>query len=121
VYEQVIYNPVLADGAFLVNTTIPSTNSFASCLQTATGGWTMAINPATGGAFIKTFFNSTTTGTTQPVVNGVALNGTGSVSLVTSTTGTYLVTQTTAGTGTVVQVNPPAGTSGSRLTWTQKR
>jgi type IV pilus assembly protein PilY1 len=122
VYEQVIYNPVLADGAFIVNTTIPSTNSLSSCLQTATGGWTMAINPATGGAFTKTFFNTSTTNTTQQqLINGLALSGTGSVSLITSTTGTYLVTQTTAGTGTVVQVTPPAGTSGSRLTWTQKR
>lgn len=122
VYEQVIYNPVLADGAFLVNTTIPATTSYSSCLQTPTGGWTMGINPATGGGFAKTFFNGTTTANgTQPSVNGLALNGTGSVSLVTNKTGTYLVTQTTSGTGTVVQVNPPAGTSGSRITWTEKR
>jgi type IV pilus assembly protein PilY1 len=120
VYEQVIYNPVLAAGAFIVNTTIPSTNSLANCNPTSAGGWTMAIDPATGGAFTKSFFNSTTTNTTQ-VVNGIALNGTGTPSLVTSGNSTYLVTQTVAGNGAIVPVTPPAGTSGKRLTWTEKR
>jgi type IV pilus assembly protein PilY1 len=120
VYEQVIYNPLLSDGAFIVNTTIPPTNSLASCIATAAGGWTMAINPATGGAFTKAFFNSTTTGTSQ-VTDGLALSGTGTPSLVTSGSKTFLVTQTVAGTGAVTQVTPPAGTSGKRLSWVERR
>lgn len=118
--EQVIYNPLLADGAFIVNTTIPPTNSLASCAATSAGGWTMAINPATGGAFTTTFFNSTSTNTSL-VENGVALNGTGTAWLVNSGANTFLVTQTVAGTGTVTQVTPPAGTSGKRLSWTERR
>jgi type IV pilus assembly protein PilY1 len=120
VYEQVIYNPLLADGVFIVNTTIPPTNSVANCNPTPAGGWTMAINPATGGAFSKTFFNSTTTNTSQ-VVNGLALSGTGTPSLVTRGNNSYLVTQTAQGTGIVVQIFPPPGTDGKRLTWIEKR
>jgi type IV pilus assembly protein PilY1 len=120
VYEQEIYNPLLSDGAFIVNTTIPPTNSLASCTATTAGGWTMAINPATGGAFTTAFFNSTTTNTSL-VTNGLALSGTGTPSLVTSGSKTFLVTQTVAGTGAVTQVNPPAGTSGKRLSWIERR
>ena len=56
--EQVIFNPTLEDGTFLVNTTIPPTQSLSDCLATGAGGWTMAINPATGGAFTNSFFGN---------------------------------------------------------------
>jgi type IV pilus assembly protein PilY1 len=120
VFEQVINNPLLADGTFIVNTTIPPTNSVANCNPTSAGGWTMAINPVTGGAFTTTFFNSTTTNTTA-VTNGVALSATGTPSIVNSGSKIFLVTQNVAGTGVATQIYPPAGTSGKRLTWIQRR
>jgi type IV pilus assembly protein PilY1 len=124
IYEQVIFNPTLQDGAFLVNTTIPPTNSLATCSSTSAGGWTMAINPATGGAFTNSFFgtsNHTFLNIGTEVVSGIALSGTGSPSVVIAGTNTYLVTQTTSGSGAITQINPPGGTQGSRLTWIEKR
>ena len=54
-------------------------------------------------------------------MSGIALNGTGSVSVVTAGTNTYLVTQTVGGQGALAQINPPGGTMGSRLTWIERR
>jgi type IV pilus assembly protein PilY1 len=124
VYEQILFNPVLEDGAFIVNTTIPPTNSLATCASTATGGWTMAINPATGGAFSTSFFADSGDhflNINNEAVAGVALNGTGSPDVVTQGTSTYIVTQTTSGTGAIEQINPPGNVVGSRLTWIQRR
>jgi type IV pilus assembly protein PilY1 len=106
-----------------VNTTIPPSSSLGNCSSTIAGGWTMAINPATGGAFTQSFFgaNHTFVNVNGQVVSGEALSGTGSPSVVTYGTGTYLVTQTVSGSGTVVAINPPVGTIGSRLTWIQRR
>ncbi|HXC09369.1 MAG TPA: PilC/PilY family type IV pilus protein [Steroidobacteraceae bacterium] len=124
IYEQVIFNPTLQDGAFIVNTTIPPTTSLATCSSTSAGGWTMAINPATGGAFTNSFFGNSNhqflnIGT--QTVSGIALSGTGTPSVVIAGTNTYLVTQTVLGKGAISQINPPAGSQGSRLTWIEKR
>jgi type IV pilus assembly protein PilY1 len=124
VYEQVLFNPILADGAFIVNTTIPPTNSLATCASTATGGWTMALNPATGGAFATSFFadsGKNFLNISNQAVAGIALNGTGSPDVVAQGTSTYIVTQTTSGTGAIEQINPPGNVAGSRLTWIQRR
>jgi type IV pilus assembly protein PilY1 len=122
--EQVIFNPTLEDGAFLVNTTIPPTTSLAQCSSTSAGGWTMAINPATGGAFTNSFFgnaNHNFLNINNYAVSGIALSGTGSPSVVAAGTNTYVVTQTIGGTGALAQINPPGGTQGSRLTWIERR
>ena len=124
IYEQVIFNPTLQDGAFIVNTTIPPTTSLATCSSTLAGGWTMAINPATGGAFTNSFFgnaNHQFLNIGSEIVSGIALSGTGTPSVVVAGSNTYLVTQTTTGTGAITQINPPAGATGSRLTWIEKR
>jgi type IV pilus assembly protein PilY1 len=132
VWEQVIFNPVLAAGAFLVNTTIPAANAATMCYSAGASGWTMAVNPATGGAFTNSFFgtpahnflNVTTTnvnGTISTPVSGIALGGTGSASIVVGGTQSYLVTQTVSGTGAIESINPPGGTKGSRLTWIERR
>jgi type IV pilus assembly protein PilY1 len=88
VYEQVIYNPVLDGDTFIVNTTIPSASSLTNCFSATAGGYTMAINPATGGAFKQTVF--VPPNGSQLVANGIGQSGTGSVFMVTtgSTTGT---------------------------------
>ena len=82
------------------------------------GGWTLAIDPSTGGAFKTSFFgsNHTFVDIGGQVVSGEALSGTGTPSMVTYNGQSYLVTQNVSGTGTVVEANPPAGTKGSRLT-----
>ena len=133
VYEQVIFNPSLEDGAFVVNTTIPPASSATMCFAAGESGWTMAVNPATGGAFTNSFFgtpshnflNVTTTdssgNTSTSVVSGVALGGTGSTSVVVQGTQSYLVTQTVSGTGALMSINPPGGLVGSRLTWIERR
>ncbi|HUX73965.1 MAG TPA: PilC/PilY family type IV pilus protein [Steroidobacteraceae bacterium] len=124
VYEQVIFNPILESGAFIVNTTIPPTSSANTCAATPAGGWTMAINPATGGAFTNSFFgdaNHNFLNVNNQAVSGIALSGTGSPSIVTKGTSTYIVTQTVSGTGAIAAINPPGGTQGQRLTWIQKR
>ena len=118
-----IFNPTLQDGAFIVNTTIPPTSNLTTCASSGAGGWTMAINPATGGAFTSSFFeqNHQFMNIDNQIVSGEALSGTGTPSVVTNAGSTYLVTQTTAGTGTVQQINPPGGSQGNRLTWIERR
>ena len=136
VYEQIVYSPVLVDGAFVVNTAIPPANAAIMCYSAGASGWTMAVNPATGGAFTNSFFgtpthtflnvtttqtNGSTTESTILPVSGIALGGTGSVSVVEGGTQNYLVTQTVTGGGAIEAINPPGGTKGSRLTWIQRR
>jgi type IV pilus assembly protein PilY1 len=133
VYEQAIFNPALESGAFVINTTIPPAANATMCFAAGESGWTMAVDPATGGSFTNSFFgtpahnylNVTQTdagGTSTSVVSGVALGGTGSTSIVVGTDGlSYLVTQTVSGSGSSLNVHPPGTTIGSRLTWVERR
>jgi type IV pilus assembly protein PilY1 len=126
IYEQVIFNPTLQDGSFIVNTTIPPSTSLAQCSSTGAGGWTMALNPATGGAFSQSFFgasNHTFLNINNEAISGIALGATGSAAVVTggSANYTFLVTQTVNGQGAIAQINPPGSFTGSRLTWIQRR
>ena len=124
VYEQVIFNPIVEVGAFIVNTTIPPTSSVRTCAATPAGGWTMAINPATGGAFNQSFFtdaNHNFVNINNQAISGVALSGTGSVSIVSKGNTYYAVTQTASGTGSITRINPQGSMKGGRLTWIQKR
>jgi len=122
--EQLIYNPIMYAGAFIVNTTVPATNAPFSCSTNLPTGWTLALAPTTGGALPSSFFadagNNFVT-VNGSVVSGIALNATGSPSVVTAAGSPYLVNQTTSGIGTVNKINPPGGTQGGRLTWTQLR
>jgi len=117
--EQVIFSPIESEGAFIVNTTIPANNAPLTCTVQNAQGWTMALNPATGGAFTQSFFSSGT-GTSITVggqpVSGIAVNGTGSPSVVTANGSPYLISQTVTGTGSINQINPQ-NTNGGRLTW----
>jgi type IV pilus assembly protein PilY1 len=124
VYEQVVFNPTLQLGAFIVNTTIPPTTNLAQCTSTLPGGWTIAIDPSTGGAFTNSVFanaNHNFLNIGSQAVSGIALSGTGSPSIVTAGVNTYVVTQTTNGTGTIQQTNLPGANSGKRVTWIEKR
>ena len=141
--EQVIFNPILELGIFIVNTTIPPTNSPTTCSSTTPTGFTMAINPTTGGSFPASVFADSTGSFNNLNISGVEWNGTGSGEVVTSGgTGTvgskvYYVTQTssvgsgssgvTTGNGNATQplapqqMNVSGGTQGGRLTWVQRR
>ena len=143
VTEQVIFNPILELGIFIVNTTIPPTNSPTTCSSTTPTGFTMAISPTTGGSFPASVFADSTGSFNNLNISGVEWNGTGSGEVVTSGgTGTvgskvYYVTQTstgqttqggvgtTGGTTTVPlppqQMNVSGGTQGGRVTWIQRR
>ena len=117
--EQVIYSPIESEGAFIVNTTIPANNSPLTCSVTTAAGWTMALNPATGGGFTNSFFADTTGNAISGSISGIALNAVGSPSVVTANGKPYLVNQTVSGTGIVNQISPPGGSTGKRLTWLQ--
>jgi type IV pilus assembly protein PilY1 len=151
VYEQVVYNPIVDGDTFIVNTVIPSASSLINCFSVTAGGFTMGIDPASGGSFTKSVFvpgqSTGTTGSSGGTTgsggsgnyNGVGVSGTGSVFAVTTNptncTGTScntvppctpgaqttLVTQTVGGSPTGVQANLQCNTLGSRLTWIQRR
>ena len=125
--EQVIYNPLVAYGTFLINTTIPSTTQALSCAIQPASGFTMALSPETGGATAAPFFDSASTdagfpasNTTNGFIGGLGLSATGSPSIVTASGKPFLVQQTTKGTGVVTKIDPVAGSSG-RLTWIKLR
>jgi len=127
--EQVIYSPVLYQGALIVNTTIPANNTPLNCGSDLDSGWTMAISIGSGGSFAQSFFADSTgkfVNYAGTVVSGMQLAAVGSPSVVTAgpTGGSrspYLVSQTSAGTGDVHKINPPGGTIGARITWQQIR
>jgi type IV pilus assembly protein PilY1 len=122
--EQVVYSPVESEGAFIVNTTIPANNSPLTCSVNSAQGWTMGLSPATGSAFPQSFFASSS-GQFITInggsVSGIALNATGSPSVVTANNEPFMVNQTVSGTGIVNQINPPSGSNGQRLTWLELR
>ncbi|HTT13402.1 MAG TPA: PilC/PilY family type IV pilus protein [Burkholderiaceae bacterium] len=122
--EQVIYSPIIYGGAFIINTTVPAAVNPFACTPNLPSGWTMALNPTSGGALPNSFFadsNNNFVTVNGSVVSGIALNATGSPSVVTASNNPYLVNQTTSGIGTVNQINPPGGTTGGRVTWNQLR
>ena len=140
--EQVVFNPILELGIFIVNTTIPPTNSPTTCSSTTPTGFTMAINPTTGGAFPASVFADSNGSFNNLNISGVEWNGTGSGEVVTSGgTGTvgskvYYVTQTSTGSTSAgvgngngnatqplvpQQMNVSGGTQGGRLTWVERR
>ncbi len=124
-YEQVVFNPVLTLGALVVNTTIPPQASATSCYSAAASGWTMALDPGTGGSLPASFFEDATKNHnvlnvgTSPV-SGLALGGTGSFSTVQYGSQFYGITQTTTS-PFIGALNPPGNLKGKRLTWIQKR
>jgi type IV pilus assembly protein PilY1 len=122
--EQIIYNPVIADGLLLVNTTLPSVAQVLSCDAQPASGFTMAIAPDTGGAPKSSYFSDATNkyvAANGLVVSGIGISGVGTSSIVSAQGKKYLVTQTVSGAGTAKQVNPGANGNGGRLTWVKWR
>jgi type IV pilus assembly protein PilY1 len=143
VYEQIIFSPTLIQGAFVINTTIPPATSATSCFNATASGWTMAMDPVTGGAFTTAFFldsNANSINTPNGPATGIAIGATGTVSSLIAGGGqSYILTQTggsvppssagstgstgtgTTGTGFLGKNASPGAVSGKRLTWIQKR
>ena len=122
--EQVVYNPIVSDGLFIVNTTLPAIDRKLTCDTQPASGFTMAISPDTGGAPQSSYFSDSDNNVVSyagAVVAGLGLSGVGSPSIVSSDTKKYLATQTVNGEGSVTQVNPGAATKGGRLTWIKLR
>jgi type IV pilus assembly protein PilY1 len=134
--EQIIFNPVFFQGAFLVNSTTPAVNAATSCTINTDTGFTYALNIASGGIFNNAFptfaFTNPTTNIStvvaDPTAAGVETNATGSVFVVNTVEGkTNLVFQTVAGTVTGVTggnstgLNVPTNVVAKRLTWVERR
>src|SRR6185437_3345953 len=115
--EQVVFNPELLSGAFLVNSTVPPNNSVLSCKTTTETGYTYAVDVMSGGAFTNFFpnYNDTTAA-------GVGTNATGTSFPVRTGNGQYWLVYQTYAPGTPgltpppppLPVNPPANTAGHR-------
>ncbi|MEJ8854896.1 PilC/PilY family type IV pilus protein [Variovorax robiniae] len=98
--EQIVYNPVISDGLFVVNTTLPAVNQALSCDQQPASGFTMAIDPVTGGPPAQSYFTATDNfvSPTGQIVAGIGLSGVGSPSIVSVGKQKYLLTQRSDGT-----------------------
>ena len=112
--EQVVFNPQVVNGVFFANTYIPAT--LLACTVSAPTGWTMALNPATGGAFPQSVFvNSSSVNESQ-----IQTNASGSGAIVNANNTSYLINQTLNNGATVSGINFQGGTS-LRLNWTELR
>ncbi|MEJ8846915.1 pilus assembly protein [Variovorax rhizosphaerae] len=121
--EQIVYNPIITDGLFLVNTTLPAVNQVLSCDQQPASGFTMVIDPGTGAPPPTTYFvNAARSLVAAPgqVIAGIGLSGVGSPSVVSVGTRRFGVMQTVGGVAKAEEVVPPKG-SGARLTWIKRR
>jgi type IV pilus assembly protein PilY1 len=121
--EQVIFDPTYTpDGEFVVNTFIPSPSTVLSCSVTNATGFSMGLNPLTGGGSPSPFFNVGGVG-----YDGIQLNGTGTPSFLSSgqaadSNAEYMLTQTSSGTPAPPQkVNRNAIITGQRINWVEKR
>lgn len=122
--EQVVYNPIIAYGMFVVNTTIPASAQILTCNTQPASGYTMAVTMAGGGAASQSFFgdaNNNFVSYAGAIVSGIGLSATGSPSIVTAMKKPYLVQQTVGGTGVVSQINPGVAGAGGRLNWIKLR
>jgi type IV pilus assembly protein PilY1 len=124
--EQVIFNPVFFQGAFVVNSIVPANNALATCSTIQDIGYTYALNVANGGVFTNTFPTFTMNGTivTDAQEAGVQTNATGSVYIVSnpgSKLTSNIIYQTLSGTPGSQEINIPSNTKAKRLTWIEKR
>ena len=129
--EEILYNPIMVDGLFVVNTTIPAaqTQGLTCFLSTPPGGWTMAINPLNGGVLLKgtSIFNTSTAASAnigRTPVSGIFVSAVGTPSVVNYNNQTYLINKTSAGGVVVNPINPNTlivYPTGKRLSWVELR
>lgn len=123
--EQIVYNPVIVGGALVVSTAIPPVILASQCNPGLQSGWTMAFDPASGGALPQGFFPNSSGGfgnnSDGSAVGGIQLNAVGSPTTVTHGGQTYIVTQTVTGVPALSKVNPPSNYVPSRISWREIR
>ncbi len=129
--EKVIYNPIIRDGVFIVNTTIPSTDTTAtSCSSVSNTGWTMALDPATGGQLPFQAFDTqdngkfdelSLTSSQTAVSSGIQLGAVGTPSFVSYGAQTFMVINTASGKATASPLNLNSGSLAVQLTWQELR
>ncbi|VEB44053.1 Uncharacterised protein [Chromobacterium violaceum] len=124
--EQVIYNPVSQLGTFTVNTTIPPNSNPSSCTVSSATGFTMSLNPKTGGATLRSYYANDSgnfNGISGSVIDGIAVNMAGSPSVV-RFLGNYFAIGSSISGGPVAtppQINPAAFDLHARLNWIELR
>jgi type IV pilus assembly protein PilY1 len=122
--EQVIFNPVFFNGAFIVNSTLPANNIATTCTVNQDTGFTYAVSVANGGVITNAFPNYTKNGLliVDPIAVGVQTDATGSVYVVGTAEGTTnIVYQTVSGIPAAQKINVPNNTKAKRLTWIERR
>ena len=123
--EQIIYNPVIIDGAVVVSTAIPPTISALQCNPGLQSGYTMAFDPASGGGLPQGFFPGAGggfgTAGDGSVVGGIRLDAVGSPSTVKYGGQNYIVTQTVTGSAALKPYNPPTNQTPARVSWREVR
>ncbi len=111
--EQVIFNPLVANGDLFVNTTIPATSNLFSCTSTTAAGWTMGISLTNGGSGAVPAFDGG--------VSGYSLNGAGTPAVYSYNTSSYLGTNTNDQHQFKSKKLAPQPGVGKRVTWTKIR
>ncbi|HEY8099058.1 MAG TPA: PilC/PilY family type IV pilus protein [Methylobacter sp.] len=129
--EEVLYNPLIVNGLFIVNTTIPSpqTKGMTCYPPLPPGGWTMAINPLNGGVILTggSVFTDSSNNFTKingSPVSGMYVSAVGTPSEVVYNNATYLLNKTSSGNVVVQQVQSNVGSTppiGHRLSWVELR
>lgn len=123
-YEQVIYNPTLNEGAAVFNTAIPPFVNAQVCATGLQTGYTMAFDPLTGGpvpnGYFRSFSNQTAIEIGSTVASALQLNATGTPSAVSANGQPVLVQQTVSGNPVVTEVFP-AGGMGKQVNWMELR
>jgi type IV pilus assembly protein PilY1 len=115
--EQIVYSPLLFQGAFIVDSTVPANNSALSCTQSLDTGYTYIVKVDSGSKFAGAFVGNPDTNAI-----GVQTDATGTPYVVTTVEGTTsLVFQTISGSPTAIQVSLPSNLAGQRLTWIELR
>jgi Tfp pilus tip-associated adhesin PilY1 len=123
--EQIIFDPTISsDGEFIVNTFIPANTSPLLCQLPLATGFTMAVDPGTGGGSPTPFFFIANA---DIPADGIQLNGTGVPLMVQSgqsfdNNAQYLFTQTSSGQAAgPVLTNRHTVLTGQRLNWVERR
>ncbi|MBV8621763.1 MAG: pilus assembly protein PilY, partial [Curvibacter sp.] len=117
--EQVIYSPVLFQGAvFVVNTTVPSGNSLLNCQSNLDSGWSLALASDTGGVLQQSAFNQVST--TSSLV-GLQLSAVGSPSFINAYGRNFMINNTSSGIGNVQNPSFLFPRLGQRVNWQQLR
>jgi type IV pilus assembly protein PilY1 len=135
--EQIVSTPSLFQGAFIVNSTVPASNSPLVCTAPSTDtGVLYVVSVINGGTFSSASTGGGPTSFASAFVNfndtklaGLATNTTGSVTILTTLENTNFVLGQdiavpalgSAAPGTLTQINLPLNTATNRVTWIELR